>query len=77
MSDLKWKKNNTGYELRTDHLRIIVHHHIYHDPDEWLLSCYELGVEKKSLKNKDDFRARNEALELVRSKLKSMLDSVS
>ncbi|MEE9366754.1 MAG: hypothetical protein V3W44_08715 [Dehalococcoidales bacterium] len=57
-------------------LRIIVHRHIHYDPDQWLLSCNELGFATCLLTEKDISKARNEALSYVKSRLARWLGDV-
>ena len=81
---MKWKEGRRSYdqekpdsyELETESVKISVHRHIHHDPDTWLISCYDVRIVQRELKSKIDLHARNEALKMVKNKLKSMLDSL-
>lgn len=50
------------WTLRTEHLRVTVHHHMHYPPDQWLVSCHELNIEMMELKSKEVEKAKEEAL---------------
>jgi hypothetical protein len=55
-------------------LRISLHRHIYYEPDQWLLSCYHIGLKEKVLKSKDLEKAKKEALAIVEKELLRLVD---
>lgn len=56
-------------------VRVTVHRHRHYDPDVWLLSCHPF-FDCKVLNNKELEEAKAEAIELVRSRLLLMLNSL-
>lgn len=74
---LTWVLVEGTYEWRTEMLRIGVHRHIHHDPDVWILTCYEVGIREHELKEKDLEKAKGEALEFVRAWLARVLRSLT
>jgi hypothetical protein len=48
-----------------DGKRVTVHNYIGHDPNEWFVTCHDLGIEKVDLKSETIEEAKVEALQLV------------
>ena len=61
------------WELKRDSLRIRVSRHINYEPDQWLLSCREFGIDNHLLKSKNIEEAKNEALVLLYYAAKAMM----
>lgn len=63
--------------LRLGALRVEVHHHIYHEPDAWLVSCSagqsQSLIEQKVLASRDLNEAKEEALEKVAARLRERI----
>lgn len=38
-----------GSRLQFGRYELVVHRHIDHEPDQWLCSCYALGVDRKPI----------------------------
>ena len=73
-----WKpEGDHSHNYRTECLRITVHRHILHMPDEWLVSCPDIGMERHVLKERAIDRAKSEALEVVRAWLAKALNSLT
>lgn len=76
---MKWKILKEGqiwesHEFKNDIMKMSIHHHIDHEPNEWILSCHDVfGSRQISLKYIGIEDAKNEAVELVRARLQSML----
>lgn len=56
-----------SFEIRHGDLRVTIHRHIYHPPDEWLMSCHDINVSGRVLKAKEIKKAQREALIFVRN----------
>lgn len=63
------------WTLQFEGFRVTVTRHI-HYPGKWVLSCYELRMDCVELKEAELEKAQKEALNLVRRKLKAMLEQV-
>lgn len=83
MSGVKWKNTSSfsqGDKDRTPNcwttkagrIRIVVHRHIHHAPDVWLLSCDALRIGNE-LKSRDIEDAKGEALAIVRTFLEEAI----
>lgn len=46
-------------------LRITVHRYVGHPPDAWLLTCYQLAIDRHELRHTELCRAQAEALRTV------------
>lgn len=71
--DPDWSLGAGAWTWNTGRSRIVVHHHIHHDPLDWFLSVRELGWVTKSLTARDPEEAKAEAVALVRSELHAVL----
>jgi hypothetical protein len=54
------------WTLQLPFIIITVHRHIHYEPDKWLMSCVQLGFNKRELFAKDSVHAREEALDICR-----------
>jgi hypothetical protein len=64
------------WELRLNTLRVIITRHIWFKPDEWVLSCPELGVDQHMLRSKDLEKAKDEALHFIHAKVKRFINDI-
>jgi hypothetical protein len=62
-----------NFELKTKYLRINVHRHINWPKDVWLLSCHQLGMECREMKEVSIERAQVEAIEHIKHALNAYL----
>ena len=70
------RESNTIYYWQTEKLRICVHRHVDHPPDQWLVTCREAGLDMARLSAKDLVDAQPEAIASVGSALRSALRSL-
>lgn len=59
-----------------DRFSVIVHRHIHYPPNAWLVSCHELQIDNKPLRNDKVEKAKAEAVAFIESHLSTMLDAV-
>lgn len=52
---------------------ILVHHHVDHGKDTWVVTFHELGIRAMPLRSKDVAEARAEARKLIRGRLARLL----
>ena len=65
-----------SYEYDTGKIMIKMHRIIGMDTKLWFLTCLDINILSLQLKPKNDSESKKEALRIVRSKLKSMLNSI-
>ena len=75
---MKWKVSKEGkrwesHELKGENLRMSIHHHMDHDPNEWILSCRVFGSMQITLENIDIEAAKVEAVAMVKARLRIMV----
>ncbi|MCK5612939.1 hypothetical protein KAR91_64290 [Candidatus Pacearchaeota archaeon] len=79
---MKWKVSKKGerwesHEFKGKSLRMSVHHHIHHEPKEWVLSCFDVfGSRQISLGEVDIETAKIEAVARVEVRLLAMLSDI-
>jgi hypothetical protein len=59
------KREPTIWETHVSGVEVMVHRHIYNGPDTWLLSCRDVGIERRELRSKDIDAAKREAAKLL------------
>lgn len=72
-------KRATVYSASICGVEVSIHHHIYYDPDEWLLTCKHLGLEAAELHEADIGKAIEKAKKVVADaivKQKDMLEAI-
>lgn len=73
----EWVEKPCGnaWDYETEELKICIHCHMNY-PGDRILSCQDVGIEKKVLFSKDIELAKEEAIAKVKMKLKKMLKSL-
>jgi hypothetical protein len=78
---MSWEKsyNRECYTLVTKTLcrGLSIHRHMEYPADVWLLSAWEIGMEKIELKSKDIEAAQAEAEKIVRNRLRRILKELT
>ena len=72
-----WEQIGTQWEFHTPSLRIIVHHHIDSPKDAWLVSCYDLRVERMPLASEGLESAQVETLTAIRAHVRKLETELS
>jgi len=75
VSNWNGKKGVWGAELNIGILKISVHKHIHHDPNDWLVSCSPF-INSKKLDAKTLTEAIKEASEKVKAILENCISSL-
>jgi hypothetical protein len=68
----RWIANQNVHRLLLGSLVLVVHHHRDYEPDEWLLTSYELGLRCFRLKSKDVELAKLEAIRVAHLRASKM-----
>ena len=77
----KWKEETRhgsviGATMRTNKLRINIHHHVHYEPELWLLSVSDL-ISCRELKGKTLDEAKCQGLSIVQAMLEEELSAIS
>jgi len=62
--------------LKLPWIILCVHRHIHYEPDQWLLGCAQLGIDKHELEAKDIKDAQAEALKYATAMCQNYLTSL-
>ncbi len=66
-----------SWSLKVGIFDLIVHHHIYYEPSQWLASCSPYVFDNRELKSKDIKKAKAEALKLLKGLLNEAIEELS
>jgi hypothetical protein len=68
-----WKDERGGdggiHNLQIPSMNLTVHRHIDYEPDQWIFSCYQLGIQHHELKAKELAAAKSEAVAFAKGRL--------
>lgn len=66
------------WQLRIGKMRLVVHRHLHHDPDQWLMTVHgDINIDNRPLLQKDLDKAKREALAALHNTLDRLCRDVA